>query len=232
MKMRRSGYMKWKKIGFYFGCLFVLAILFSGFYYLSYVNALRQFNQNAVERNDELISYLEHITNNEENSLTKEGVQDSVTVDTSHEDIVMPTTVYKLEIYDIITNKTSVETLNPPSEFIGLNREELIKLLADEMTNVPLEEHQKGLVSFVVVSFSKDEIVLRKTYNMDTVQFQYYLALKNGKVVVYYSDKKTVYEYTEIDASRLSEQNQSELCYGKYVRDENELYAILESYSS
>lgn len=222
--------MKWRKLGIYFGCLFSLVFIFSFCYYLSYESALSDFNSKSVEQNNELVAYLKEITSDK--SQVSAGTKDSTQVDTTREAKVVPETVYKLQIYDMKSNTTTTEVLNPPSKFIGLSREELITLLADEMQNVSLEEYQKGLVSFVLISFSEEEIVLRKSYNPDLIQFKYYLAIYDGKVIVYYSDKKTIYEYTGIEAIELSEKIQAELSLGKYVKDEEELYSILEGYSS
>ena len=224
--------MRWKKLGIYAGSLCMIALFFSFCYYLSYKNALRQFNKNAVERNNELIRYLEDITENAQGNEAEEEEKQAITVDLTTEDTILPTTKVKLETYDIKTGITTVEIKNPSADFIGLNREEMIELLAYHMSNISLEEYQKGLVSYELISFSKKEVVLRKSFNIDIVQYRYYLAIQNGYVIVYYSDRKTVFEYTSIEAKNLSERDQVELSYGKYVVDEKELYSILEGYSS
>lgn len=60
----------------------------------------------------------------------------------------------------------------------------------------------------------------------------YYLCELQGFVVVYLSDKKTVYEFTEIPLIDLPEEVQQEIASGKYVAGEEELYGFLENYSS
>ena len=60
----------------------------------------------------------------------------------------------------------------------------------------------------------------------------YYLLEKNGYVVVYLSDKETIYEYTSIDVETLPETVQNEVKNGKYIEDMEELYGFLENYSS
>lgn len=60
----------------------------------------------------------------------------------------------------------------------------------------------------------------------------YYLQEKNGYVVVYLSDKETVYEYTSIEVEHLPESLQNEVKNGKYIKDIEELYGFLENYSS
>lgn len=60
----------------------------------------------------------------------------------------------------------------------------------------------------------------------------YYLAQLNGYVVVYYSDKQTIYEMTGIAVDGLPKEVQGEILDGKYVKDVRELYGFLENYSS
>lgn len=60
----------------------------------------------------------------------------------------------------------------------------------------------------------------------------YYLLDKNGYVVVYLSDKETIYEYTSIDVETLPVTLQNEIKNGKYIEDVEELYGFLENYSS
>ncbi len=60
----------------------------------------------------------------------------------------------------------------------------------------------------------------------------YYLMEVNGDVVVYLSDKKTPYEYTDIKCDGLPSEMQEEIRNGKYMEDAKELYGFLENYSS
>lgn len=60
----------------------------------------------------------------------------------------------------------------------------------------------------------------------------YYLKAQNGYVVVYLSDKKTAYEYTDILLSDLPENLQKEINNGKYIENTESLYGFLENYSS
>ena len=60
----------------------------------------------------------------------------------------------------------------------------------------------------------------------------YYLKELNGYVVVYLSDKKTVYEYTDISLEYLPENPQKEIQNGKYIETSESLYGFLENYSS
>ncbi len=60
----------------------------------------------------------------------------------------------------------------------------------------------------------------------------FYLMESNGYVVVYLSDRETVYEYTDIVFDGLPEKVQAEIRNGKYMESPEELYGFLESYSS
>lgn len=60
----------------------------------------------------------------------------------------------------------------------------------------------------------------------------YYLMEINGYIVVYLSDKKTPYEYTDILYDELPEKIRDEIRNGKYIENTRELYSFLENYSS
>lgn len=60
----------------------------------------------------------------------------------------------------------------------------------------------------------------------------YYLMDVNGYVVVYLSDKKTPYEYTDIKYDELPAEIRDEIRNGKYMEDAKTLYGFLENYSS
>lgn len=60
----------------------------------------------------------------------------------------------------------------------------------------------------------------------------YYLCEMQGFVVVYLSDRQTIYEMTEIPLSDFPEEVQQEIAAGKYIGTKDELYGFLENYSS
>lgn len=215
--------MKMKKAYIIITSLCAIVVLFSGSYYLSYKAALKQFNQNATQKDNQLLKTVQ------ENKL--ENLDDSIEVDYVV-DTVKPGTKYTLEVYNVKENSFSKEILGTPDYLIGLTREEIISYLADYMKDVPLDEYEMGLISYELVSFSKSDVVLRKTYNSDNIKYKYYIVVLDGYVTVYYSDKKTVYEYTDIEHKNLSEDEQNKLVDGYYVEDQEELYGILEGYTS
>lgn len=165
-------------------------------------------------------------------ALEQQQKEDTLSVDTSQVITVKPSTVCILEHYDMVSQEQRQEEMNTPEYLVGLTREEIIAYLNSYMLDLPLEEMQDGLISYELIAFSKDNVTLRKTYNSDTVLFRYYIVVEDNIVVVYYQDKKTVYEYTGIDATSLPIEEQTRLSQGIEVKNEKELYGILEDYSS
>lgn len=60
----------------------------------------------------------------------------------------------------------------------------------------------------------------------------FYLCELHGYVIVYLSDKKTIYEVTNIPLTHLPEELMEEIKKGKYIETESELYGFLENYTS
>ena len=60
----------------------------------------------------------------------------------------------------------------------------------------------------------------------------YYLTILNGYVVVFRSDRQTLFEYTDIPLTDLPTELQNELKKGKIIIGEEKLYGFLENYSS
>ncbi len=60
----------------------------------------------------------------------------------------------------------------------------------------------------------------------------YYICELNGYLVVYLSDKKTLYEMTDITMEKIPDELKKEIKRGKYIENEETLYGILENYSS
>ena len=71
-----------------------------------------------------------------------------------------------------------------------------------------------------------------KVKNPDAEEEGFYLCELQAFVAVYLSDRKTIYEFTEIPVTDLPEEVQQEVAEGKYVPTVKELYAFLENYSS
>lgn len=128
--------------------------------------------------------------------------------------------------------KLEEEKLAVPAEFVALDRTKLQNYLDSYIDDMPLEEYLDGLIDFEIIELNKDKLVLRKTYGTDWNTDKFFLCENNGEIVVYYSDKKTVFEYTGIPIDSIGEEEQLKIRLGYFVSDEEELYALLESYSS
>lgn len=217
--------MKLKKIHFYILSFIGFSIFYVICYYLSYQHALRNFNRNAVERNMDLalLDYpKDPSTTDDESQMTT--TQSSIKL--------LPSTRYVIEKYDRKYDVSTTEVRNISGKLVGLTREEVEEVLQEDLQNADLNELEKGLVSYELVTFSEEEVRIKAIYDEDTIGPQFYVVVKDGRVVVYNRDKKSVYKYTQIEAKNLSEQDRTALSLGIPVKNEEELYSLLESYSS
>lgn len=225
-----------KRLVGYFLCFVALCAFFTTCYYISFQRALSHFNEKAVERDHQLLQSLEEYKKQELLLYNQQQVQvtpePEVSTTSNEQDIILPGTKYILETYQQKGNTLVREELAPTADLIGLTRRDLILKLSDYMKEIPISEEMEGLYGYELLSFSPKEVVIRKSYNADLHKFQYYVAVRDGKVIVYYSDRKTVYEQTEIDAISLPEKDRNELMKGIEVKTRDELYSLLESYSS
>ncbi|MDD5948806.1 MAG: BofC C-terminal domain-containing protein [Lachnospiraceae bacterium] len=81
-------------------------------------------------------------------------------------------------------------------------------------------------------TFSEEEKAQETGASSTPSFWQYVMKYENEKIVVYQKDGETVYEETDIDKSHLSEDVLKQLKEGIMVSDEEELYSLLESFSS
>lgn len=205
-------------------CFFALIIVLGLIYYVSYKYSMVEFQKEQEIKNNEFAYLYNQQENTDSNS--------SVAVDTTKEDTIANRTIYILEHYNSKDFSLTEETLATPADFVGLTREELIEYLNDYENSPSLEDLEAGFEKIELVSFSKDTIVLRKTFHPINEDYKYYLIAENNYITVYYMDKKTVFSYTDILLSSLPEEIQQEIISGKYVTDIHQLYNFLENYSS
>lgn len=145
-----------------------------------------------------------------------------------------------------------------PAKYIGKTKEQLVSLLEQEEKAPSLRDRQKGIQSIRLSAFSNERVVVVKTYEIkeneekvqttdsksvsdnktaetirsDNENGNYYLMACDGHVCVYYSDMKTLYLVTGIMLDQLPDEVRQEVLDKKYVKNEEELYNFLESYSS
>lgn len=210
-----------------------ISALFGLCYYFSFKNALLHYNRAAVEQNTKLLNEILESSGESERLLQQmlkdntEAVQAAAT-----QEKLRATASYFLETCYLQSRTEEREQLTLPGFMVNLDRKELAAYVEGYMEAMPVNEYLAGLVSYEIVSFSADKVVLRKTYDETKVENQFYLCRKGDFVVVYYSDLRTVYEYTEIQVDSLQEDVRQSLEQGFYVKDAEELYSILEGYTS
>lgn len=233
--------MKLKKAYIFLLSFLALSVLFSGGYYLSYQHALRQFNKKATQRSDEFAALYDNALPRPK--VGEDDMEMDVAIDNTEDDeilsvavqaepIIQPSTKYILETYDRKLGKLEQTEQNPPGDVVGLSRAEVEDYLDDYMRDLTLSEYNKGLLSYELLSFSDKLVKFRKSYDADMVPYRFYVVVKNGYVVVYNSDLKSVFDYTHIEAKNLPEEDRIALSQGIYVDNIDDLYALLESYTS
>lgn len=190
-----------------------LCIIFSYAYYKSYSDSYEK-NQISQKVKEEAVRETALPVENKENIIVKPGAS----------------CVY--EIYYADTGETLREEGYVSSQFVALKRKDILFYLEDYMKDIPEEEKEKGLVSYKLISFSSDAIRFQKVYSSKNINCAYCLVLENNMVVVYNGNMSEICEYTGINAKELSIEEQKKLSEGIKVKDEAELYSILEDYSS
>lgn len=130
-----------------------------------------------------------------------------------------------------LTDGTEIETISDiPSAYIGKTRKQLIEVLDLYNQSPPLEEIEKGFVDMGLISFSREEITIRKNY--ETSLYYCCIVVENDYLTVYDENRKKVIMYTDIVLSKLPEDMKQQVIDGKYIKTEQQLYDFLESYSS
>lgn len=235
-----------KKIGIYFGGFAAISLMFCLCYFASYKNALKDFNRKAKEQENSLYSELEKISEENKTLLNRLAKQEdemselaalqenpeNTAVGVIAHNTVLPTVSYIEETYNMVTGKLDSVNRTAPGFLIGMTREELSAYVTNYMDKMSLAEYEAGLLSYEIISFSENKVVLRKTYDASKVPYKFYVNITDGMVTVFYSDMKSVYEYTHIPAVDLAEEDRIALIEGIYVKDREELYSILEGFSS
>ena len=118
-----------------------------------------------------------------------------------------------------------------PEKYWGMTRENLEESLIEYQEHPTLEDIEKGFLNMQLENFSQYEVKITKTYNPPQNQ-GYYLMVLDGKIVVMEEDKETIYLTTDIYAEALSDSLKQELIMGKFIKEMDELYGFLESYTS
>ncbi len=165
-------------------------------------------------------------------------------------------TIFTVSEYDLSTGRQEVYQKMLPEKLIGMNRRELIQWVDEYNLSPTLEDMEKGFCSMELLSFSETEIRVRKRVesiskvevevedppkqletastvsgNSNDVIYGCILA-HDGLLTVYDGMRRHVILYTDISLFDLSQEIQQEILEGKEVYSEQELYHLLETYSS
>lgn len=157
---------------------------------------------------------------------------DYLPVTAGKEDFILPETRLIMERVNLKTGESHREETPMPSVYLGLDREDMLLELNAYMEDLSIKEREEGLIAFELESYSTQEMVLRKLYYPDENFNKYYMIYKQGRMVVYYSDQKTVYDYPDIKLYELPLDLQCQVISGMKIKDEVELYNFLQNYSS
>ena len=214
----------------------VLAIIVGDFIsYHMVLNKMDSMQTDYEQRVSELVEVdvTKQLENKAEEVVERivENNTDSVTASTGEEALNV-NTVYQIQRYDVQKDTTATDYETLPQDLVGFTREQADGYFKDYMNRLPVEEYLDGLQSIGIVSFSAERLVVKRIYDNSKVEYRFYLIAVDGEVAVYYGDKKTVYEYTGIETKNLSKEERTMLKKGLEVKDEEELYGILENYSS
>lgn len=158
-------------------------------------------------------------------------ISSSIPVDQKAERVTRDTCII-MESYD--ESGTLIERTEciPGAELMGNNRLDMLIYAKEYREHASDTEKKQGLERMVLKSFSPDQVILAKYYGEPPEEQGYILALKDNAVIVYTADRKTVYEYTNIELWMLPQEIQSELIEGIYVENERALFDFLQTYSS
>ncbi len=211
-----------------------LAAFFSIGSYYSYQSAMERFEnmqedyenrlgeQVHVYVSNEMADQMEKLESRVEENIAVENVGDTLREDA----------IFQVQSYDRLTDATSTDYEALPEQLADCDREAVESYCKEYMKNMSAEEFLNGLQGVSLVSFSADRLIIRKNYDRSKIKFRYYIISDGREVIVYYGDMKTVYERTGIPVDKLSSDERKELKKGIEVKDEEELYGILENYSS
>ena len=198
-----------------------LAMTFAVLYYGSYYYALKYMTSDNIITKDKLQE-----DNPAVDYMNRE--QDLNEVNAEQENIISNRTNYVEESYNMDTDELQKETMTPPVEVLGYNRQQLI----DYLTTYMSKNKDETLVNIQLVSFSTDSVVVRKTVRTIEKTYNYYVLVENGMISVYKADKETKYFDTGIHLSEVEEKERQKMTDGFYVEDIRELYNYLESITS
>ena len=209
--------------------LLSICLFFSGCYYISFVHTKKRLEDKKIQQGEDVRLWKKEmsILGTDYDSAVSE--YDEVSSDSM---VISSDTQCIYELYYVDTGEHVQYQTSPGADIAGLNRSQLASWLKEYMENLSLKEYEDGLISYNLISFSKDKVVLQKIYDRTRIQYKYFITARNREVIVYYSDKKTVFEHTGIRLDPMDVELQHILQKGIPVKDIEELYDFLAAITS
>lgn len=146
------------------------------------------------------------------------------------EKVLTKDTKYVVKTICLPDTEISNEVLDIPYKYIGMNRESFLVAIENMNAAPQQSEQEKGFVSAYVETFSPERVKITMYY--EPLEKKLYLAIYNHQLVVFEEDMSTIYMRTGIYTDSLSEEAIIKLTNGVLIHSEQELYKLLESYSS
>lgn len=139
-------------------------------------------------------------------------------------------TVLKISTYDVSGTLLETEDTVLPVYLMNLDREQV-----ESFFDGIYEEYREtsGIYEITgakLLNFSTEVVEIAKTAEPKAEGF--YVHALNDSIVVYYADKETIFDATGIPLEHLSEQEQIRLRHGIYVETQEDLFSLLEAYTS
>lgn len=162
---------------------------------------------------------------------SEQNADDAILTGNGSDKVTKSTTII-VESYDVdgALIERKEETAN--AELIGNNRLDMLLYANSYREQAPEQEKKEGLERMVLESFSPDSVTLVKYFGEPEEEQGYFIGVKDNAVIVYLQDRSQVYEYTNIELRTLPIEIQYELVEGIYVKNEQELFDFLQTYSS
>ncbi len=191
---------------------------------------------------------------------TVETEQTETALAAASQDRINCNTLYTVHEYDLSTGREKIYQETLPASFIGMTRAQLLTWVDERAMHTTLEDKEQGLVAMELLSFSEKEIRIRKriesvpaelaeeeikepgkiyvsgagesSVSENSTSCYGCILAQDGLLTVYDEQKRHVILYTDIPLFDLPQDQQQEILEGKIIRTEEELYHLLESYSS
>ena len=214
-------------------CVFAIVAGFVASYVVGYRYGIDD-KDNTIIRQDES-------ERDEQNQSTTFNDNEMSTTDVSSDDRVLQRDAILVMEVNHEEADIDFETMEMklPVDLIGMSREEVIDYVKNN-GKVFVDEDEE-LINVMLVSFGESRIVLRKNVREGQViiypkgeseQYNYYIGIKDNKVVVFKKDKTTVFIETGITYDMVDIETRAAIEEGVWIENITALYRYLESITS